>query len=113
MIETNYFRVAKNMNNVEMFKHYSSIIPIGCSVNLELENFKDWLEQTPDHQMPHVKYALFFQEELTEDRIQEFVSVIKGKYPDNQIEINKGVTENEMAEIVFFCQTFNNEIVEV
>lgn len=97
------------MNNVEKFKEYSVWKAIGCSVDLKLPLFNEWLDEIEEYQRPHLKFALFFQAELTDERIQKFVSTLRDKFPTQAVEINKGVTAQEMAEIIAFCQEFNGE----
>ena len=97
------------MNNVEIFKQYSVWTPIGCTVNLKMPLFNEWLDEIEEHQKPHIKFALFFQDELTDERIEKFISALRDKYPTQEIEINKGVTGQEMAEIIAFCDEFNGE----
>ena len=102
-------RTKSIMNNAEKFKQYSVVVPIGCSVNLKLPLFNEWLDEVEEHQKPHIKFALFFQEGLTDERIQKFVSALRDKFPTQAVEINKGVTSQEMTEIIAFCREFNNE----
>lgn len=95
------------MNNVEKFKEYSAWKPIACSVNLKLPLFNEWLDEIKEAQRPHTKFALFFQAELTDERIEKFVSALRAKYPTQDVEIHKGVTAEEMTEIIAFCDEFN------
>lgn len=97
------------MNNIEKFKGYSVWTPIGCSVNLKLPLFNEWLDELEEHRRPHLKFALFFQEELTDERIEKFISALRDKFPTQDVEINKGVTDQEMTEIIAFCCEFNGE----
>ena len=97
------------MNNVEKFKEYSVWLPIGCGVDLKLPLFNEWLDEVEKYRHRYTKFALFFQEGLTDERIEKFISALRDKYPTQEIEINKGVTGQEMAEIIAFVREFNNE----
>ena len=101
------------MDHVEKFKDYSVWAPIGCSVKLTFEKFESWLDDVNDHQIPYLKFALFFQVELSEERIDEFVSIVRDRFPNNAIEINSGVTECELSQIIEFCAEFNGEEEDV
>ena len=94
-------RTKSIMNNVEKFKQYSVVMPIGCSVNLKLPLFNEWLDEV-EHQKPYIKFTLFFQEGLTDERIQKFVSALRDKFPTQAVEINKGVTSQEITQITAF-----------
>ena len=97
------------MNNVEKFKDYSVWTAIGCSIDLKLPLFNEWLDEVEEYQKPHIKFVLFFQDGLTDERIQKFISALRDKFPTQAVEINKGVTSQEMEEIIAFCCEFNGE----
>ena len=98
-----------HMNNVEKFKYHSVWMPIGCSIDLKIPLFNEWLDEVEDSRKSHIKFVIFFQEGLADERIDKFMSALRDKFPTQEVEINKGVTEQEMSEIIAFCREFNGD----
>lgn len=99
----------RKLGNVEQFKELAVWVPIGCSVNLDLNKFREWLDDIPVYQKPFVRFALFFQDGLSESEIKSFIDAVKHSFPGNTIYPRRGVTDREILEIISFCRKFNNE----
>ena len=84
-------------------------VPMGFNEYDELEEFNKLLDDTKKGHKPYIKFGMFFEDSLTEEKIQEFVSAVNEKYPDNEIKIYKDIAEKEMQEIYDFCTAFNEE----
>ena len=100
------------MNNFERFKELSIDLPIGCSINLTLPKFNGWLDEIKDGHKDHVRFTLFFQTGLTQERTDKFLLALNDRFPTNQIEAYTDVTDEEMTQMVEFCAEFNGEPLE-
>ena len=108
-MEVSNTKKGEPIDHFEKFKEISVWVPIGCSVDLELETFKGWIDELPARQEPFLKFALFFHKELPQKRAKVFFNTLRDRFAENEVEVFWDVTDDEMTSIIAFCKDFNGE----
>ena len=99
----------RSLKHLAKFKEYNTWFTIGCGFNLKLPLFEEWLDEYPESRHPHTKFALFFEDCYTDERIAKFVAAVRERFPTQVCEVHKGISEEEMAAIIGFVEEFSGE----